>query len=127
MGADVRVDDDQGPETDQGQGVAVEGASRGDGQHVIGDRQGQRGQQESENVMAVEPEDNGIRNPDKGAAARFPNDIADAIGTGCQHHSGADIPDRHIENRLFSPHDGHQKIDDGHENMVGAETPPPYS
>ena len=68
VGPDVGVDDDERPEAEQRQGVAVKRAAGGDGQHVVGHPERHRRQQQAEDVVAVEPQQDGIRDARQRAA-----------------------------------------------------------
>ena len=79
MGADMGVDHEDGPEADQGQGVAVEGRPADDGDDVVGDADGQGGQEEAHDPVAVEPGQDGIGHSGDGSGRRIPDGVSEEV------------------------------------------------
>ncbi len=110
MGADMGVHDEDGPETDKRQGVAIQRGPADDGDHIVGYSHSQRGEEECDDVMAIEPGQDRIGNSHERSGFRVPYGIAEKIGEEGENDRAQHIPDGHIEEVFPSIPDGLKQV-----------------
>ncbi len=102
MCPDVCVNHEQGPEPQQGEGVAVKRCPAGDGNDVVGDGHGKRSQEQPHHAVSVKPCQNTVGDARNGTGERVPHGVPEKIDEGRENKGAEDIPHRNIEN-LFLP------------------------
>ena len=108
VAADMGVEGDQQPEPEERQGVGVERLSGDPRDDEIGGPGRQRGDEQPGQVVAPEPEEDGIDQSRHGAGGGVPHHVADRVDAGGPEEGGHEVPDRDVE-LLFRP------VDDGHD------------
>ena len=79
MGSDVGVDHEDGPEPDEGEGMAVKGGSADDRNDVVGQGYGQGGEEKAQDIVSIEPGQDGVGHAGDGAGVRVPDGIPEEI------------------------------------------------
>jgi len=98
---DVCVDHEQGPEPQQGEGVAVKRGPAGDGDDVVGDGHGKRSQEQSHDAVSVKPGQNTVGDARDGTGERVPHGVPEKIDEGRENKGAEDIPHGNIQDLFF--------------------------
>ena len=110
MGADMGIHDQNRPEPDEGQGVAVQRGPAHDGDHVIGHGHGEGREEEPQDVVPVEPCEDRVRHARYGPRFRVPDRISEKIREKSKDERPENVPHGHVQKMLFAVQHGHQKI-----------------
>ncbi len=100
--------------------MAEEGVSGNEGDDVIGETYSERGQEQADDSVAVEPGENAVRHPRDRACPGVPDRVAEEIDPKHENHRGEGVPDRNVK-ELFLPGLGRfQEVvegkDEGHQH-----------
>jgi hypothetical protein len=114
VGADVGVEHEDRPESDQGQGMAEEGGPADDGNDIVGHAHGERREEEPHDAVPVEPGQDGIGHAGDGAGGRVPHGVAEEIDERGENQGGKGIPHRDVEELLLPEKNGPEKVIEDH-------------
>ncbi len=101
MGADVRIEHEDRPEADEGEGVAEERCPAHDGDDIVGQAHRQRGQKEAHDPVPVKPGEDAVGHAGDGAGPRVPDGIAEEIDEKGKDQRAEGVPDGDIEKLLL--------------------------
>ena len=113
MGADVGIEHEDCPETNQRQGVAEQWYATGNGYHKIGDAHGEGCKEKADDSVSVEPGEYPVGHSRDGAGSRIPDGVSEKIDEKREDQGPERIPHGDIEQLLLAGGNCLEEVEEG--------------